>query len=213
MLQVGSAEEAKRAVAAGGDIIVAQGVEAGGHVRDAVGLLPLLPTVVEAVAPVPVIAAGGIVDGRGLAAALALGADGVWVGTRFVASEESEAHPDYKKRLLAAGETDTVYTEAFHLGWPPHSPHRVLRNSFTEGDRAPEGPVARVRLGDRIVEVPPFASGLPTIHTEGQTDLMANYAGQGVGLIREILPAARIVERMVAEAGEIIRSRLTRLLA
>jgi len=87
MLQVGSAEEASRAADAAVDIIVAQGVEAGGHVRGQVGLLPLLPTVVEAVTPVPVVAAGGIVDGRGLAAALALGADGVWVGTRFVASE------------------------------------------------------------------------------------------------------------------------------
>lgn len=212
MVQVGSTEEAKRAADAGADIIVAQGMEAGGHVRGSAGLLPLLPTVVEAVSPVPVVAAGGIVDGRGLAAALALGADGVWVGTRFVASEESEAHPDYKKRLVQARETDTVYTEAFHLGWPPRSPHRVLKNSLTEGVPPPEGPVARVRFQGRIVEVLAFASGAPTRHTEGRTELMANYAGQGVGLIHDVLPAARIVDQMVAEAETIIRHRLPELL-
>jgi len=205
MLQVGSAEEASGAAAAGVDVIVAQGVEAGGHVRGQVGLVPLLPTVVEAVTPVPVIAAGGIVDGRGLAAALALGADGVWVGTRFVASEESEAHADYKKRLLAASQADAIYTEIFHVGWPPNSPHRVLRNSLTEGGAAPPGPVGSARLGDRTVEVPLFGSATPTIHTEGRIELMANYAGQGVGLVRNLLPAAEIVQQMVSEAEAIIR--------
>lgn len=205
MLQVGSAEEARHAAAAGVDSIVAQGVEAGGHVRGQVGILPLLPTVVEAVTPVPVIAAGGIVDGRGLAAALALGADGVSVGTRFVASEESEAHADYKKRLLAASETDAIYTEMFHVGWPPNSPHRVLRNPLTDGDPAPPGPIASVRLGDQTLEVPLFGSATPTIHTEGRIELMANYAGQGVGQVRNILPAAEIVRQMVSEAEAIIR--------
>jgi len=205
MLQVGSAEEASRAAAVGVDMIVAQGIEAGGHVRGQVGLVPLLPTVVEAVTPVPVIAAGGIVDGRGLAAALALGADGVWVGTRFVASKESEAHPDYKRRLLAASQADAIYTEIFHVGWPPNSPHRVLRNSLTEGGSVPPGPVGAARLGDRTVEVPPFGSATPTIHTEGRIELMANYAGQGVGLIRNILPAAEILQQMASEAEAIIR--------
>jgi NAD(P)H-dependent flavin oxidoreductase YrpB (nitropropane dioxygenase family) len=205
ILQVGSAEEASRAASAGVDVIVAQGIEAGGHVRGQAGLLPLVPTVVDTVAPVPVLAAGGIVDGRGLAAALALGADGVWVGTRFVASEESEAHPDYKRRLLAASQTDAIYTETFHVGWPPNSPHRVLKNPLTEGGSVPPGPVGSVRIGDRILEVPAFGSMTPTIHTEGRIDLMANYAGQGVGLVREILPAAEIVERMVFEAEAILR--------
>lgn len=210
MQQVGSAEEARRAVDAGVDVVIAQGHEAGGHVRGEVGLVSLLPAVVDAVAPVPVIAAGGIGDGRGLAAALALGADAVWVGTRFVASEESESHPDYKKRVVAARETDTVYTEMFHLGWPPHSPHRVLRNALTEGAPAPTGVIARNHLGDRVVDVPAFSSGGPTIHTEGQTELMPNYAGQGVATIHEVLPAATIVERMIAEAEAVIRDRLAR---
>ena len=211
MLQVGSAEEGRRAAAAGVDVIVVQGMEAGGHIRGQVGLLPLLPAVAEVVSPVPVIAAGGIVDGRGLAAALALGAEGVWVGTRFVASEESEAHPEYKKRLLAASEADTVYTETFHLGWPPRSPHRVLRNLLTEGNAAAPDPVARLSLGGQTVEVPPFASATPTVHMKGHTELMANYAGQGVGLIHNILPAAEIVERMVSEAQAIIQRLPTML--
>ncbi len=211
MLQVGSAEEASRAAAAGVDIIVAQGVEAGGHVRGQVGLVPLLPTVVEAVAPVPVIAAGGIVDGRGLAAALALGADGVWVGTRFVASVESEAHPDYKKRLVEASQPDAIYTEVFHVGWPSNSPHRVLKNPLTEGGSAPPGPVGSVRIGDQTLEVPAFGTMTPTIHTHGRIDLMANYAGQGVGLVRNILPAAEIVQQMVSEAEAIIRRLSSKL--
>lgn len=205
MLQVGSAEEASRAAAAGVDFIVAQGVEAGGHVRGQVGLVPLLPTVVEAVAPLPVIAAGGVVDGRGLVAALALGADGVWIGTRFVASEESEAHVDYKSRLLAASQADAIYTETFHVGWPSNSPHRVLRNPLTEGDPAPPGPVGSVRVGDQTLDVPAFGSMTPTIHTDGRIELMANYAGQGVGLIRDILPAGEIVRQMVSDAEAIIR--------
>ena len=212
MLAVGSAHEALRAAASAVDIIVAQGTEAGGHVRDEVGLFPLLPTVVEAVSPTPVLAAGGIVNGRGLAAALALGAEGVAVGTRFVASAECEAHPDYKKRLVDGRETDTVRGETFHIGWPPHSPHRVLRNAITNGVAPPRGPIARLRQGDHNVEVPPFSIIPPTINTEGQTELMANYAGQGVGLIHGILPAAEIVEQIVCEAEDTIR-RLAVLVA
>jgi nitronate monooxygenase len=136
----------------------------------------------------------------------------VWVGTRFVASDESEAHPAYRKRLLDSCEIDAVYTETFHVGWPPHSPHRVLRNSLPDGGLPPSGPVAQVRLGSQTVEVPPFGSATPTVHTEGRTELMANYAGQGVGLIHNILPAAEIVEQMISEAEAIIR-RLPTMLA
>jgi nitronate monooxygenase len=185
VLAVGCAHEARSAAASGVDIIVAQGTEAGGHVRDEVGLFPLLPTVIEAVAPTPVLAAGGIVNGRGLAAALALGAEGVAVGTRFVASAECEAHLDYKKRIVNARETDTVRGETFHIGWPPHSPHRVLRNAITDGVAPPPGPIACLRQGDEEYEVPPFSIIPPTINTKGQTELMANYAGQGVGLIHD----------------------------
>src|SRR2546426_10211326 len=102
---VGSADEAKRAVDAGVDIVVAQGWEAGGHVRGTVATMPLVPCVVDAVSPTPVVAAGGIADGRGLAAALALGAAGVWIGTRFLASDEAAIHPRYREVLLQANET------------------------------------------------------------------------------------------------------------
>jgi NAD(P)H-dependent flavin oxidoreductase YrpB (nitropropane dioxygenase family) len=135
----------------------------------------------------------------------------VWVGTRFVASRESEAHADYKKRLLAASQADAVYTEIFHVGWPPNSAHRVLRNPLTEGSSPPPGPVGSVRFGDRTMEVPLFGTATPTIHTEGAIELMANYAGQGVGLVRNILPAAEIVQQMISEAEESIRRLSSKL--
>ena len=106
MHTVGSAEEARRAVASGVDVVVAQGWEAGGHVGGTVATLPLVPAVVDAVAPVPVIAAGGIGDARGVAAVLALGAQAAWLGTRFLLAEEMPIHEDYRRRLIAAAETD-----------------------------------------------------------------------------------------------------------
>ncbi len=105
---VGTAEEARRAVASGVDVIVAQGWEAGGHVWGTVATLPLVPAVVDAVAPVPVIAAGGIGDARGVAAVLALGAQAAWLGTRFLLAEEMPIHEDYRRRLIAAAETDAA---------------------------------------------------------------------------------------------------------
>ena len=128
LVTVGSAAEARRMVDVGVDAIVAQGWEAGGHVWGEVATMPLVPAVVDAVAPVPVVAAGGIADGRGLAAALALGASAVWMGTRFVLAAETEAHPRYRELLLAASESDTAYTRLFDGGWPD-APHRTLRNS------------------------------------------------------------------------------------
>jgi NAD(P)H-dependent flavin oxidoreductase YrpB (nitropropane dioxygenase family) len=205
MVQVGSVEEARMAKAAGVDIIVAQGMEAGGHVRGQVGLFPLLPSVVQAVAPTPVLGAGGVADGRGLAAALSLGADGVLVGTRFVASLECEAHPDYKQRLLKAVETDTVWCDVFHVGWP-NAPHRVLKNDLTEKRLKPAGPVAKLVRDGTAIDVLAFASMTPSVEVQGRTELMANYAGQAVGLITDIRPAADIVERMMAEAEQAIRN-------
>ncbi len=126
---VGSAEEARRAVAAGVDVVVAQGWEAGGHVWGTVATLPLVPAVVDAVAPVPVIAAGGIGDARGVAAVLALGAQAAWLGTRFLLAEEMPLHEDYRRRLIAAAETDPQwYANLYDVGWPD-APHRALRNS------------------------------------------------------------------------------------
>jgi NAD(P)H-dependent flavin oxidoreductase YrpB (nitropropane dioxygenase family) len=137
---VGSAIDAKRAVDCGVDIVVAQGWEAGGHVRGMVATMPLVPAVVDAVRPTPVVAAGGIADGRGLAAVLALGAAGAWIGTRFLASHEAAIHRRYQELLLRASETDTIYLDnLFDVRWP-NAPHRALRNETVEAWEPQAGP-------------------------------------------------------------------------
>jgi NAD(P)H-dependent flavin oxidoreductase YrpB (nitropropane dioxygenase family) len=148
---VGTAEEGRVAAAAGADVVVAQGWEAGGHVSGTVSTLALVPRVIDAVAPVPVVAAGGIADGRGLAAVLALGAAGAWVGTRFLAASEADIHPDYRRRILAAGESDTFYGTLFDRGWPA-APHRTLRNSTVEAWERAGRPASGSRPGDATAE-------------------------------------------------------------
>jgi len=131
LLQVGSVSEAVAGAEAGVDAIIAQGVEAGGHVKGTTALSVLLPTIVDAVAPLPVIASGGIADGRGLVAALSLGAQGISIGTRFLASAEARAADAYKARIVMANAEDTVYTEQCNVGWA-NAPHRVLRTAAIE---------------------------------------------------------------------------------
>jgi nitronate monooxygenase len=204
---VGSAAEARQAVDSGIDIIVAQGWEAGGHVWGNVATLPLVPVVVDAVPGTPVVAAGGIVDGRGLAAALSLGASGAWIGTRFVMSDESAAHHGYRSRLSAASETDTIHSELFDGGWP-EAPLRALRNSTVEaweaagspppGRRPGEGEViGRNNLGEPVER---YSSDGPLEGAEGDIEAMVLYAGQGVGLVNEVKPAGDIVREIAAEA-------------
>jgi NAD(P)H-dependent flavin oxidoreductase YrpB (nitropropane dioxygenase family) len=131
-IQVGSVEEAKAAADAGVDAVIAQGAEAGGHVKGTTPIWEIVPATVEAVKPLPVLASGGIGDGRGIARALRLGALGVSLGTRFVASEEAWLHRTYKERVVSSTAEDTVYTEdLFNVGWP-NAPHRVLRNKVVE---------------------------------------------------------------------------------
>ncbi len=144
---VGDVAEARRAVDAGVDVIVAQGWEAGGHVRGEVATMALVPAVVDAVAPIPVVAAGGIGDGRGLAAVLMLGASAGWLGTRFVMSAEAPALPPYRDRLAAADATSTVYSSVFDGGWPD-APHRTLRNSTIEMWEAAGRPPPGERPGE-----------------------------------------------------------------
>ena len=129
--QVGSVAAALQAVQVGVDVVVAQGVEAGGHIAGEVTTMALVPRVVDAVTPTPVVAAGGIADARGLAAALALGAQAVLVGTRLIATPEATAHPVYKQKVIDAAEDQTVRTTLFGYGWP-HAPHRTLRTPFVE---------------------------------------------------------------------------------
>jgi NAD(P)H-dependent flavin oxidoreductase YrpB (nitropropane dioxygenase family) len=211
--QAGSVAEARAAADAGVDIIIAQGVEAGGHVRGNVSTLALVPRVVDAVAPLPVVAAGGITDARGLVAALALGAQGAAFGTRFLASAEALTHPEYQQRILQAGEEDTVRSTLFGYTWP-NAPHRTLRTPFVEewldqearGNEArPDEPViGETRIGGETVAVRRFMSYTPSRETSGDIASMALYAGQGVGLVREVKPAGEIVNEIVTGAQAIL---------
>jgi nitronate monooxygenase len=185
LVTVGSAAEARDAVAAGADAVVAQGWEAGGHVWGGVSTLVLVPVVVDAV-DVPVIAAGGIADARGVAAVRALGAAGAWVGTRFLLAEECEIHPVYRDRLLAATETDTFYGTLFGGGWE-NAPHRVLRNSTVEAWEAAGSPADVLH-----------PALLPLADADGEVEAMSLWAGQSVGLVREVQPAAAIVRELAA---------------
>lgn len=218
--QVGSVSDAQRAAAAGVDVIVAQGVEAGGHVAGEVSTLALVPRVVDAVAPRPVAAAGGIGDARGLVAVLALGAQAAVMGTRFLASSESRAHPHYKQKVLEACEADTVRTILFGHGWP-NAPHRTLRTAFVrqwlghEGrgqeSRPDEPGVGQTVVGGKPMPVLRFMGFPPNSDASGDIDSMDLLAGQSAGLIREVKPAGEIVGELVDEAQQIISQRLAGL--
>jgi nitronate monooxygenase len=222
MDQVGSVESAERSARAGVDIVVAQGIEAGGHVEGDITTLALVPRVVDCVAPVPVVASGGIADGRGVAAVLALGAEAAMIGTRFVCTLEAGAHPLYQERLLHASEKDTVRTILFGHGWP-NAPHRVLRTAFVDqwqGQEAraqesrPDEPViGSLSLGGHEIPLLRFMGIPPNTATTGDIDKMALYAGQGVGLVREIKPAADVLRELVRETEEVITKRLARALS
>lgn len=198
--QVGSLDEAVAAERAGCDLVVAQGTEAGGHVRGQTSLLPLLSQVLDAV-EAPVLAAGGIATGRDLAAVLACGAAGARIGTRFVVAEESGAHPSYVKALIAASAADTCITEAFSAMWP-NAPHRVLRSAIAAAEARPEDVVGETRLGGNTVPVQRFSVICPTRETTGHVDAMALYAGESVGNVRSVQPAAEIIRELVS-GGEI----------
>jgi NAD(P)H-dependent flavin oxidoreductase YrpB (nitropropane dioxygenase family) len=203
--QVGSLGEALSATEAGCDLVVAQGSEAGGHVRGGVALLPLLDAVLDGV-DVPVVAAGGIATARGVAAVLAAGAAGARVGTRFVVSPESDAHPDYVRAILDAGGGDTVLTEAFGVMWPD-APHRVLRSCIAAA-AALEGEMAgEVTIDGVVVPVQAFTPSPPTRATSGHIDAMPLYAGQGVGLVRAVEPAGEIVRELVEGASSLLEQR------
>jgi NAD(P)H-dependent flavin oxidoreductase YrpB (nitropropane dioxygenase family) len=179
-------------------------------VRGTTSLSALLPAVVRAVAPVPVVAAGGIATGAGVAAALAAGAEAVMLGTRFLASTEAAATDAYKRRIVAARAEDTVHVRLFDVGWPD-APHRVLRNRAVDeweaagapasGARPAEGTtIGRLRLGGADGPVPRYAVTPPVTGFDGDHDLAALYAGESCGLVDEVLPAARIVRALVREA-------------
>lgn len=193
----GKVMHARRAVDAGCDVVVAQGTEAGGHTGQ-VATMALVPQIVDAVGDrVPVVAAGGIFDGRGLAASLALGAEGVWVGTRFIATPEARAVPGYKEKLLGTAEDGTIVTRGY-----TGKTCRVVRNEYTtywdeHPDELQKFPMQVMKSmndganhlgGDESTQVDPEREFMP--------------AGQGVGAISELIPAGELVRRFVAEAEE-----------
>jgi nitronate monooxygenase len=205
-LRLGSADAARQAEASGADVIITQGIEAGGHVHGRTGAFVLAEAVL-AEARVPVVVSGGICSGRGLAAALALGAQGVQCGTAFLATNEAWAHDYHKDRVVRATGADTVLTDVFVLNWPRGAAVRVIGNSVTDA------------LGDNLMGHDPatlpreaiaedsgqpllrFSTDSPMRHTTGSLEEMALYAGQGAGLIRDVVPAAERLRRMVEEAA------------
>lgn len=203
---------ASEAVRHGADAICAQGCEAGGHVRGTVSTMALVPAVVDAVGDTPVIAAGGIADGRGLAAALALGASAAWIGTRFLSAAETCVHPDYVTRLIGACETDTgLYDNLFNVGWPD-APHRALQNSTTRAWEAAGSPSPDQRPGEgeKIAHSPSkgdvvrYQTFTPDKDTTGEVEAVSMWCGQGVAMVRKVQPAAEIVEEIVSDARKII---------
>ena len=201
--QVGSKGEAVAAAEAGVDFIVAQGFGAGGHVRGTVGVLALLGEVLDAV-DVPVLAAGGIGDGRALAAVLAAGAAGARIGTRFVAAAESDAHPRYVEALIAAAPGDTVYGNTFNGWWD--APGRVLRSSI-EAAKAFDGDVVgeTSSLEGTREALLRFYPDAINRGTTGAIEAMSLWAGESVGGVRRVQPAAEIVRELTGEAERLLR--------
>ena len=213
MEQVGTVDHAKRAVDDGVDVVVAQGLEAGGHNCATLPTFAFVPLVVDAVAPALVLASGGVADGRGLAAALMLGADGAWIGTRFVATDESAAHDEYKRRVVAAGAEDTSLTSLFGPDTPQFNPMRVLRNRVvrTWDDPAaghPDGAetvIGTFTLGGEETTLHRFSNLVPMRGaTTGDFEEMPLLAGQGVGLVTSTRPAAEVVAELTTQAEKLL---------
>jgi NAD(P)H-dependent flavin oxidoreductase YrpB (nitropropane dioxygenase family) len=201
-LMAGGVPEALRGAEAGADVIVAQGTEGGGHVSW-MATMALTPMVVDAVAPIPVLAAGGIADGRGLAAALALGADGVLLGTRFLATPEAPLHPNFKQAILDSDGHDTMLTEIPDIAsgtvWPG-AMSRAARNRFVERWAGREWQL-RQHQAD-------LYKGVLAARKSGDRDEATLSYGQDAGLIQDIVPAGEVVRRIVAEAEAILKDRL-----
>lgn len=202
--QVGSLAEAQAALDAGCDFIVAQGTEAGGHLRGAVSLLPLLDAVLDAV-DVPVVAAGGIGTPRAMAAALAAGAAGVRVGTRFVATREANVHPDYVSALVRASADDTVITTAFSVMWPD-APHRVLRSCVDAAEAVEGDTVGEMSMGVVRMPLPKFAVPCPTREITGTIEAMALYAGESVGAVTRVQSAGELVRELDTGAEALLEA-------
>jgi len=212
LIQVGSVAEAEAAAAAGVDAVIAQGVEAGGHVRGTTSVWELVPEVVRALKPLPVLASGGIGDGAGVARALQFGAQGVSLGTRFLASDEAWAHPGYKQRIVDSRAEDTELNMLFDVWWP-NAPHRTLKSGKTNiewvaAGRPPSGsrPGEGTSIGRRrmttgeIADWPRYAVGTVAPDFEGDWEYAPLWAGESCSDVNEIKPAAEIVRDLVRDA-------------
>jgi nitronate monooxygenase len=202
LCQVRTLDGARRAADAGVDVVTAQGTEAGGH-TGAVSTFPLLPVVVDAVAPLPVVAAGGIADGRGIAAALMLGADGVWIGTRFLGTYEAGVSDAYKARVVAATADDTSLTDVFDIArgmpWPDGVSGRAIRNQFVDRWAGHE---TELRAWSDAHRDEYLALG-PEVETEQR----AIWAGEAASFVTGIEHAADVVRTLAAEAADVLRNR------
>jgi NAD(P)H-dependent flavin oxidoreductase YrpB (nitropropane dioxygenase family) len=200
--QVHRVKEACQAAEAGVDALVAQGVEGGGHVWHT-ATLPLVPQVADAVPQLPLLAAGGIADGRGLAAALMLGADGVLLGTRFLASDEAPIHPSYKRAIVEADDTATILS-----GMPDIARRRFYPGAFA---RAIRNPLIEAWHGRELELLGPEGEEIGRILEEGKQEGRLKdglfLAGQVAGLIHDVRPAGRIVRDIVAEAEHLLKER------
>ena len=207
--QVGSVADARRAVDAGVNAVIAQGAEAGSHVAGGVATMVLVPRVVDAIAPVPVIAAGGIGDARGVVAALSLGAAGVALGTRFLATAEAAAHAVHKERVVAATEEDTALTTMFGGGWPD-APHRALRTPFVaqwlgRGQQDDQPVIGESSFAGERIPVRRFWAVPPSADATGDVASMALLAGQAAGLVDRVEPAGDVVRRLAEGVERIVR--------
>ncbi|MCX7561709.1 nitronate monooxygenase [Sulfitobacter sp. F26204] len=204
--QVGTLEQARKAEDAGADVIVAQGIEAGGHVHGRMAAYAFAETVLQQT-NLPVVVSGGISTGKGLAAAIALGAQGIQCGTAFLATHEAFAHTEHKNRVVGSDGEDTVLTDVFVLNWPKGAAVRVIANSITKDlggrffghdpDQLPQQPIAWDGAQARYR----FSTDSPLRTTTGDLEAMPNYAGQGAGMIKEILPAGLRITQMITEAA------------
>jgi enoyl-[acyl-carrier protein] reductase II len=223
-IQIGSISEARAAIAQGVDGLVVQGSEAGGHNRSSAGLLSLLPAISDIAGDLLVIASGGIADGRTVAAALALGADGVWVGTRFLASHEADAHPEYKQRVLAAAVDETARHNIFGPEFPDATV-RSLRNRLVREWEHRDQPapyksaspeqmplIGTANIFGQAVPMHRFCGFPPTLGATGDLEEMSLLAGESVGLTTRMMGAGDIVREMMDGAAAIISGRLSAML-
>ena len=221
-MQAASVEQAVEAARVGVDAIVAQGRQAGGHNKSVVRTLPLLHRIIRAVKPLMVLASGGIATGADVADALVNGADGVWVGTRMVASVEAYAHADYKRRITESHGLSTAVTTAFGPEYP-NVPYRVLRTDLVRRVAGHEDDIPPPQPGDPPIgqtvlfpftlrvpyTMPPFSATVPTPDTSGEFDLMGFPAGEdSVHKIKSIKSAAEIIREMMRDARDILQGGL-----